>query len=87
VVDALAGACGAPGEAAADEIRRLASGEDVEAHARIIAERLARLAALAALHEANGALAEAYARGPHATWGARDLGAAQGLVLSRALAD
>jgi len=87
VIDTLAGACGAPGKAAADEIRRLASGEDAEAHARITAERLARLGALAALHEANGALAEAYAtRGARGTWGACDLGATQGLVRDRMVA-
>ena len=87
VIDALADACGAPGKAAAHEIRRLSSGEDAEAHARIIAERLARLGALAALHEADGVLAEAYAtRGARETWGACDLGADQGLVLDRLLA-
>jgi putative acyl-CoA dehydrogenase len=86
VIDALAGACGAPGKAAADEVRRLASGEDAEAHARIIAEKLARLGALAVLHEVNGILAEAYAaRGAHATWGACDLGAGKRTVLSRVL--
>ncbi len=86
VIGALAGACGAPGKAAADEIRKLAAGDDAETHARRIAEKLARLGALAALHEVNGDLAEAYAaRGAHETWGACDLGAVQGLVLERVL--
>jgi putative acyl-CoA dehydrogenase len=88
VIDALAGACGAPGKAAADEIRKLASGDDAEARARLIAEKLARLGALAALHEANGDLAEAYAtRGAHASWDARYMGAVEGLVLSRVFAE
>ncbi|MGO9674630.1 MAG: acyl-CoA dehydrogenase family protein [Methylocella sp.] len=88
VIDTLADACGAPGKAVADEIRRFASGEDAEIHARIIAEKLARLGALAALHEANGALAEACAaRGAHATWGAGDLRGVEALVLSRVLAE
>ncbi len=84
VIDALAGACGAAGKAAADEIRRFAPGEDAEARARIIAEKLARLGALAALSEVNAVLAEAYAaRAAGGAWGARDLGAAERVVLDR----
>ncbi|VTZ28218.1 hypothetical protein MPC1_810001 [Methylocella tundrae] len=58
----------------------------------MIAERLARLGALAALHETNGVFAEAYAATrlagePRGTWGACDLGAAEGVALSRLLAE
>ena len=88
VIDALAAAGGAPGEAAGEAIKQLASGGEAESDARIIAEKLARLGALAALHEANGELAESYAAtrlqgAPHATWGACNLKMAQDLVLSR----
>jgi putative acyl-CoA dehydrogenase len=84
VIGALAGTCGAPGKSAADEIGKLAAGDDAETHARRIAEKLARLGALAALHEVNGDLAEAYAaRGAHETWGASDLVAVEKLVLDR----
>jgi putative acyl-CoA dehydrogenase len=56
----------------------------------VIAEKLARLGALAALIEANGTLAEAYAAtglngAPHATYGACDLSSAQTLLRSRVL--
>lgn len=92
VIDALAAACGAPGRAAAEEIAALAKSAEAESRARMIAEKLARLGALAALHEANGALAEAYATTrlqgePHATWGACDLGSAEGVALSRVLVE
>ena len=85
---ALAG--GAPGKAAAIAIKQSLADQDCESHARSIAEKLARLAALAALHEANGSLAEAYAAtrlqgAPHATFGACDLQAVQSQLLSRVL--
>ncbi len=87
VIDALAVACG-PHAAAAEAIKKLARGENAESRARSVAEKLARLGTLAALHEANGALAEAYAAtrfvgAPRATWGACDLGAVENLALSR----
>ncbi len=89
VVERL-GAAGAAGERTVAGIKeRLASGE-AEAGARVIAERLARLAALAALSEAGGeagSIAEAYAdtrlAGPRGTFGACDMGAAQERLLSR----
>jgi putative acyl-CoA dehydrogenase len=82
VIDALAKICGSPGKAAAEAIKQLASGGEAESGARIIAEKLARVGALAALHEADGELAGAYAAtrlagAPRATFGACDLGTAQ----------
>ncbi|MGA9216582.1 MAG: acyl-CoA dehydrogenase family protein [Methylocella sp.] len=90
VIDGLATICGGPGKAAADAINRSLDREDRESHARIVAEKLGRLGALAALHETNGSLAEAYAAtrlqgAPHATFGACDLRAVQSFVLSRVL--
>ncbi|MGB6175197.1 MAG: acyl-CoA dehydrogenase family protein [Methylocella sp.] len=90
VIDGLATICGGPGKAAADAINRSLDREDRESHARIVAENLGRLGALAALHETNGSLAEAYAAtrlqgAPHATFGACDLRAVQSFVLSRVL--
>ncbi|MGH6851686.1 MAG: acyl-CoA dehydrogenase family protein [Methylocella sp.] len=90
VIDGLATICGGPGKAAADAINQSLDREDRESHARIVAEKLGRLGALAALHETNGSLAEAYAAtrlqgAPHATFGACDLRAVQSLVLSRVL--
>jgi putative acyl-CoA dehydrogenase len=63
---------------------------DRESDAHIVAEKLGRLGALAALYETNGSLAEAYAAtrlqgASHATFGACDLHAVQSLVLSRVL--
>lgn len=92
VIDALAAACGAPGKTAAAAIKQLAASAEAESRARMIAERLARLGALAALHETNGVFAEAYAATrlagePRGTWGACDLGAAEGVALSRLLAE
>ena len=91
VIEHLAKICGAPGADAAAMIFRLARQGD-ERHARIIAEKLARLGALAALCEADGTLAEEYAATrlsgePHATWGVCDLGAAESVVLGRVLAE
>jgi putative acyl-CoA dehydrogenase len=90
VIGDLAFACGAPGKAAAMAIKHSLDGPDCEGRARGVAEQLARLGALAALHEGNGLLAEAYAAtrlqgGPHATYGACDLQAVQSLLLSRVL--
>lgn len=89
VIDGLAPAGGAPGRAVVDAIKQTLCGQDVEGRARFVAEKLARLGALAALHEASGELAEAYAAtrlgaAPHATWGACDLTSVQSPVLSRA---
>jgi putative acyl-CoA dehydrogenase len=86
----LATICGGPGNAAADTINRSLGREERESHARIVAEKLGRLGALAALHETNDSLAEAYAAmrlqgAPHATFGACDLQAVQSFVLSRVL--
>ncbi len=91
VLDSLAEARGAAGKAAALEIRRCFASAARESQARVIAEKLARLGALAALIEANGTLAEAYAAtrlngAPHATYGACDLKSTQSLLLSRVLA-
>jgi putative acyl-CoA dehydrogenase len=88
VIGDLAYACGAAGKAAATAIKQSLTGQDCESQARGVAEALARLGAFAALQEANGALAEAYAAtrlqgAPHATFGACDLRAAQSLLLSR----
>jgi putative acyl-CoA dehydrogenase len=90
VLDDLGRACGAPGKAVVAAIRQSLDGQDYESHARHVAETLGRLGALAALHEANGDLAEAYAATrlqgvPRATFGACDLQAVQGAVLSRVL--
>ncbi len=90
VIDKLAMAGAAAGRAAANAIYQSVGRPDAESRARFIAEWLARLGALAALHEADGDLAEAYAAtrlggGPHATWGACDLVSVQNLVLSRLL--
>ena len=90
VIDALAAACGAAGRAAANAISQSLDRQDAESQARIVAETLARLGALAALHEAGGDLAEAYAAtrlqgAGRATWGACDLTGVQNLVLSRVL--
>ncbi|WOJ89559.1 acyl-CoA dehydrogenase family protein [Methylocapsa polymorpha] len=90
VIDRLAAAAGAPGRATADAIKQNLDAKDLESRARFVAEKLARLGALAALHEADGNLAEAYAAtrlqgAPRATWGASDLASVQSLVLSRAL--
>ena len=90
VIDKLAGAASAPGLAAAKAIKQGLGAKDAESHARFVAEKLARLGALAALHEADGNLAEAYAAtrlegAPQATWGACDLASVQSLALSRAL--
>lgn len=88
VIDRLGAAAGAPGKAAANAIKASVDAKEVEARARFIAEKLARLGALAALHEADGDLAEAYAAArlqgpPRTTWGACDLTSVEGLVLSR----
>lgn len=90
VIDAMDSACGRVGRATVDMIRRLLDDKDSEAHARMIAETLARLGALAAMQEANGALAEAYAATrlcgpPRATFGACDLISIEKLLLSRIL--
>ncbi len=90
VIDGLAVICGGPGKAAADAIKQSLDREDRESHARIVAEKLGRLGALAALQERNGLLAEAYAAtrlqgAPRATFGACDLRVVQSLVLSRVL--
>lgn len=90
VIDSLAAICGSPGNAVADAINQSLDREDRESHARIVAEKLGRLGALAALHETNGSMAEAYAATrlqgtPHATFGACDLRVLQSLVLSRVL--
>jgi putative acyl-CoA dehydrogenase len=90
VLDSLTEACGAAGKAAALEIRQFFATAGRESQARAIAEKLARLGALAALVEANGALAEAYAATrlsgtPHATYGACVLKSVQSLLLSRVL--
>lgn len=90
VIDDLGRACGDPGKAAALAITQSLGGQEDESRARAIAETLGRLAALAALHEANGSLAEAYAAtrlsgAPHMIFGACDLRAVQELLLSRAL--
>jgi putative acyl-CoA dehydrogenase len=90
VIDGLATICGGPGKVAADAINLSLDREDRESHARIVAEKLGRLGALAAFHETNGSLAEAYAATrllgtPHATFGACDLHVLQSLLLSRVL--
>ncbi|HUI21780.1 MAG TPA: acyl-CoA dehydrogenase family protein [Methylocella sp.] len=90
VINDLGRACGAPGKAAAAAIKQILDGQDWESYARNVTETLARLGALAALHEVHGSLAEAYAAtrllgAPHATFGACDLQAVQSLVLSRVL--
>lgn len=90
VIDSLADACNPAGRAAASAIAQCLGREGGEAQARAIAEKLAKLGALAALQEANGALAEAYAAtrlegAPRATFGACDLGDAQKILLSRVL--
>lgn len=90
VIDDLAAACGAPGRDLADAISQSLARQDAESQARIITEKLARLGALAALHEAGGNLAEAYAAtrlqdAGRATWGACDLTTEQSLLLSRVL--
>ena len=90
MISDLAQACDAAGKAAAMAIKQSLDGQDCESQARSIAEKLARLGALAALHEANGSLAEAYATtrlqgASHATFGTCDLQAVQSLLLSRVL--
>jgi putative acyl-CoA dehydrogenase len=90
LIDSLADACGPAGKAAASAIAQCLKREGGEAQARAIAEKLAKLGALNALQEANGALAEAYAAtrlegAPRATFGACDLGEAQKILLSRVL--
>jgi putative acyl-CoA dehydrogenase len=92
VMKDLANICGIPGKAAAERIAEAIRSGNVEARARLIAETLARLGALAALAEANGVLAEAYARtrlegAPHGLFGACDLKSVESLLLSRALPD
>jgi putative acyl-CoA dehydrogenase len=90
VLDGLAEACGLLGKATALEIRQFFASDDRESQARLIAEKLARLGALAALIEANDTLAEAYAAtrltgAPHAAYGACDLKSVQSFLLSRVL--
>ena len=90
VIDELGCSCGAPGKALAAAILQSLGDHDCESQARRIAEQLGRLGALAALHEANGTLAEAYAAtrlqsAPHATFGACDLHNVKSLLLSRVL--
>jgi putative acyl-CoA dehydrogenase len=90
VLATLANACGAAGKTAVLEIRELLASACRESHARAVAEKLARLGALAALIEADGTLAEAYAAtrlngAPHATYGACGLNSVQSLLLSRLL--
>ena len=90
VVEALAKACGALGEAARSAIEQ--GFKEGEGRVRLVAETLARLAALAALAEANSGLAEAYATtrlqgGSHATFGTCDLEAFETLLLARILPD
>ncbi|MBO0733012.1 MAG: DNA alkylation response protein, partial [Methylocapsa sp.] len=90
VLGSLAEVCGSLGKPAALELGELFASSGRECQARIIAEKLARLGALAAVLEANGTLAEAYAAtrlkgAPHATFGACDLGSAQSLLISRIL--
>ncbi|HUB64901.1 MAG TPA: acyl-CoA dehydrogenase family protein, partial [Methylocella sp.] len=86
----LGRACGAAGKQAALAIQQCLGGEGCESGARQIAEMLGRLGALAALHETNGTLAEAYAAtrlqgASHATFGACDLRSAESLLLTRVL--
>jgi putative acyl-CoA dehydrogenase len=90
VINSLADACGTAGKAAANAISRGLGRQSQEVHARLIAEQLGRLGALAALFEANGSLAEAYAAtrlqgAPHVTFGACDLQPVKSLLLSRIL--
>ena len=90
VVAALAKACGALGGAAVAAIEQ--GVEEGERRARLIAETLGRLAAVAALVEANSPLAEVYAttrlqRSSHTTYGTCDLLAVERLLLSRILPD
>jgi hypothetical protein len=70
-------------------LERLFASAGLESLARTIAEKLGRLGALAALREANGALAETYVaarlNAPHATYGACDLMGLQSLLLARVL--
>jgi hypothetical protein len=70
------------------EIRGWLASACREGQARVIADRLARLGALAAFIEAKGRLAEAYVATrlfgpPHATYGACE--GVQSLLLSRVL--
>jgi len=90
VLETLAKMCGAAAKATVLEIRGWLASACREGQARVIAEKLARLVALAAFIEAKGRLAEAYAATrllgpPHATYGACDLKSVQSLLLSRVL--
>jgi putative acyl-CoA dehydrogenase len=90
VISDLASVCGSAGKSAVSAINQCLGLQDQESRARLIAEKLARLGALAALIEANGSLAEAYAAArlqgtPCATFGTGDLRGVQSLLLSRVL--
>jgi hypothetical protein len=90
VIDGLAIICGGPGNAAANAINQSLDREDRESHARIVAEKLGRLGALAALHETNGSLAEAHSAtrlqgAPHATFRRPQFERGAKFVLSRVL--
>jgi putative acyl-CoA dehydrogenase len=90
VIERLAGACGSVGRQVAAQINQGLKDHDAERQARAIAEKLSRLAALAALYQGDAALAEAYATTrlsgePHMTWGARNLAAMEDRLLERVL--
>ncbi|HYP58084.1 MAG TPA: acyl-CoA dehydrogenase family protein, partial [Beijerinckia sp.] len=90
VIESLAIRAGALGKLTAQNIETLLKSHDAARHARTIAENLARLGALAALEDADPALAEAYAAtrmkgAPHTTWGACDLAFVEARLIERAL--
>jgi putative acyl-CoA dehydrogenase len=89
VIESMAAAAGATGTELAGKIKTDLLGNEAEFHARRITERLARLAALAALAESGSAFVDVYADTRLAqaagTFGAHDLGAAVEPLLRRVL--
>jgi putative acyl-CoA dehydrogenase len=91
LIEGLAATTGKAGRGLADAIVAGLRGNDRQANARGLAGDLARLAALAAVHEANPRLAEAYGAtrvaGERRMYGACDLDAYEPELLSRVLTD
>jgi len=90
VIRSIAGTCTGELESAADETIALLRAADAPAHARAIAERLARMGAVAALGTLHPVFAEHYARTrlagtSHATLGVNPLDSIASQLLGRAL--
>jgi putative acyl-CoA dehydrogenase len=89
VIETMAAAAGAAGADLAAKIKTDLLGNDAEFRARRITERLARLAALAALAQGGSTFVDVYADARLAqaagTFGVRDLGAAVEPLLRRVL--